>query len=454
MPRFVLCFVLWLLTAAVAGGAPAEGPVPADRPKSDSLAASSSVSDLLNVARDLASPQFRRRQRAFEQLLAAGEPALPALAETVRADNREARSRALSILVALAASRNEKLARAAQQTLDNLASGGNRTIARELAGALASARLARAQRALDAIRQGGGTVTSDSGDEPAADGPLSVKIGADWQRGSAGLSVLADLPTIAWLSLEGAPIDDAALAYVGQIANLEKLYLKGSRVRGPGLAHLAPLSKLTHLSLRELPLGDAALAALPNLPQLSNLGLDNTQITDAGLAELKRFPELDTLWLDETKVTDAGLAELTSLHQLRTLFLIGTKTGGPGLASLKEIPPLRFLSLKSVELSPAAMQHIAQLAQVETLGLDHTNVTDEQLAPLTRLTRLKTLWLSKTPVTDAGIEHLKQIKSLQMVYFHGSQVTAAGRQALREALPDCTVEPRDDPPEGTRRRRN
>ena len=56
-------------------------------------------------------------------------------------------------------------------------------------------------------------------------------------------------------------------------------------------------------------------------------------------------------------------------------------------------------------------------------------------------------------MTDAGIEHLKALKSLRRIYFHGSQVTAAGREALRKALPECSVEPEDDRPEDDRRGR-
>jgi hypothetical protein len=447
MLRSVAIFALSYCFAAAAWGAPDDS-----TPSTPLPTAGSSVADLRSAARDLASPQFRRRQRAHEQLLAAGELAIPALAEAVASPDREARSRALAILVAFSASRNERLAVDARQTLDRLASRGKGTAAGDVQMALASARMARIAQAIEAIRAGGGTVTSDQGEEQTLGGPLSVKIDAFWKRGSSDLKLLAEVPTTTWLSLEGSPIDDGGLVYVGQIHDLEKLFLKGTRVRGPGLARLKNLTKLVHLSLRELPLTDEGLAQLPALPQLAYLGLDNTQVTDAGLVELKRFAQLDTLWLDNTSVTDAALLELAPLHHLRTLYLAGTRCSGPGLASLKGVSSLRFLSLKGVELSPASTRHLAELSQLETLGLDHTNVTDQQLAHLDKLTRLKVLWLSKTPVTDDGIKHLTQLKSLQEVYFHGSQVTAAGRQALRAALPECRVEPNDDRPDRTRRR--
>ena len=447
MLRSVVISALSYCFAAAACGAPDDSTKASAVP-----AAGSSALDLRSAGRDLASPQFRRRQRAHDQLLAAGELAIPALAEVVASPDREARSRALSILVAFSASRNERLASEARQTLDRLASRGSGTAAGDVQMALAAARMVRMAQAIEAIRAGGGTVTSDQGEEPTFGGPLSVKIDASWRRGSSDLKLLAELPTTTWLSLEGSPIDDGGLVHVGQIHDLEKLFLKGTRVRGPGLAHLKDLTKLVHLSLRELPLTDEGLSQLPALPELAYLGLDNTQVTDAGLAELRRFGQLDTLWLDNTSVTDAGLGRLAALHHLRTLYLAGTRCSGRGLASLKGVSSLRFLSLKGVELSPDSTRHLAELSQLETLGLDHTNVTDEQLAHLDKLTRLKVLWLSKTPVTDEGIEHLKRIKSLQQVYFHGSQVTAAGRQALRAALPECTVEPSDDRPDRTRRR--
>ncbi|HZN32753.1 MAG TPA: hypothetical protein VFB80_03010 [Pirellulaceae bacterium] len=408
-------------------------------------ASGSAAGDVAALAAQLASPQFRLRQQAFERLLDAGKDALGPVAEVARSPHREARSRALSILAALAAAKNEDLAAAAFQTLRDLESNQDQTIVHEVRAALAEVRVARAYRAIAAIRAGGGMVSSALGDEPTAGSDLRIEIGSVWKGGNAGLKALAELRTTTYLSLEGAPIDDAALAYVGQLESLEYLYLKQTRVRGSGLSQLK-LSSLTHLSLRELPIDDAALASLPTLPLLAHLGLDHTQVTDAGLGELARYPQLDTLWLDYAPITDAGLAKLAALPKLRTLCLTGTKATGPGLASLRDLRALHYVSLKEVSLSPDTTRHLAKVEQLEILGLDHTNVNDEQLADLAPLVNLKTLWLSKTPVTDAGIAHLAKLKSLQMVYFHGSQVTAEGRKALRDALPNCRVEPDDDRP--------
>lgn len=430
--------LLSLITAAVLVDAPLaeDGRQAGASPAADALDA-----ELSAAAAQLSSPEFRLRQRAFERLFQAGVDGLAALEQAARSSDREARSRALTILVALAGSPREELAGAAQKTLRGLESAASGPVARDASGAAAEARVARMDRAIDAIQTGGGTVTTPEGEEPVIGADLAIQIGAAWKRGSADLKALADLPDVTWLSLEDSPIDDAGLAHVGQLANLQSLFLKGTRVRGPGLEHLAGLHKLSHLSLRELPLDDAALARLPEFPQLTNLGLDNTAITDAGLAELKRFPLLETLWLDKTKITDAGLRELATLTQLRTLYLTGTRTGGPGMAGLRELSSLRYLSLREVSLLPETARTLAELSQLETLGLDHTNITDGQLAEVARLKNLRTLFLSGTAVTDAGIEHLKTLESLEMLLLDGTRVTAAGRQALRAALPRCVVEP-------------
>lgn len=451
--RIATVAILGALAAETTLAAPADRPVSESSTKEAGSDAKSSAAEMRSLGRQLGNPSFRQRQRAFERLLSAGHEALPVLADAARSPDREVRSRALSILVALAASRTDAVATAAQTVLDELKSVENRGVSSDVSEALLQAQAGRTLRAIADIRAGGGVVTATQADEPTVDALLAVEIGARWKRGSAGLKPLSELSNVTWLSLEGAPVDDSALAFVGQLPRLEKLYLRQTRIRGPGLSHLSRLSSLTHLSLRELPIDDAALAALPDLPKLTDLGLDRTAITNDGLAELARFTSLDTLWLDNTQITDAGLAHLGKLKNLHTLYLTGTKTAGPGLANLKELASLRYLSLKEVELPPGSTRQLSQLTQLEILGLDHTNVSDQQLADLSPLTSLRTLWLSKTPVTDEGIEHLKQLKSLQRVYFHGSQVTAAGREALRKALPDCRVEPEDDRPGSGRPRR-
>src|SRR5262245_33421817 len=113
MPYRLTVFIV-LLAVVPALAAPADAP-----PR---VPAGSAAGAVPALAAQLASPQFRLREQAFERLLDAGKEALGPVAEVARSPHREARSRALSILAALAAAKNEDLAAAALQMLRDLES--------------------------------------------------------------------------------------------------------------------------------------------------------------------------------------------------------------------------------------------------------------------------------------------------------------------------------------------
>jgi hypothetical protein len=87
------------------------------------------------------------------------------------------------------------------------------------------------------------------------------------------------------------------------------------------------------------------------------------------------------------------------------------------------------------------------------LDLGATRVTDAGLKGLAGLTQLKNLYLQDTNVTDDGLKYLRGLKQLQSLDLNGTKVTARGIQELRQALPDCLIEPSSGatPPAGPQR---
>jgi hypothetical protein len=77
-----------------------------------------------------------------------------------------------------------------------------------------------------------------------------------------------------------------------------------------------------------------------------------------------------------------------------------------------------------------------QITQVDMRG---TQVKDADLHVIKELTNLKTLYLGNTQITDAGLAELQDMRNLRFLGLFGAKVTAAGVQALRIALPDCSV---------------
>lgn len=118
-------------------------------------------------------------------------------------------------------------------------------------------------------------------------------------------------PPIA-LSLEGAPVLDAALRPVGKLTTLRKLNLASNvRLTDNGLRHLSGLVNLQELNLLDSGISNAGLPHLAGLTSLESLDLGkNPKITDLGLQHLHGLRQLRMLNLAETSVTDAGVEEL------------------------------------------------------------------------------------------------------------------------------------------------
>jgi hypothetical protein len=130
------------------------------------------------------------------------------------------------------------------------------------------------------------------GSDPPA---FNIQIRNTWTGGDTRLAVLADIGDVPWLSLENAPVTDAALPQVARLTGLTKLYIGasqaggGTQLTGSNLSELAPLKRLQHLFLKHLPIDDARLAKLPDLPDLQYLSLEGTKVTDAARAALALF---------------------------------------------------------------------------------------------------------------------------------------------------------------------
>jgi hypothetical protein len=403
-------------------------------------ASTNAADELAQQVRNLASSDFAVRQEATLRLQAAGDRAVPALAAAVAQGDAETRTRSLRILMSHAMSAEQSLREPANRVLADLAKTTDSRVATLATGSLLRIREAASSAAAAELTRLGATVMPVQNAEPLT---FNVQIRQTWSGGDERLSLLSELGTIPWLSMENAPVTDAALVQVARLAALgpgpTKLYLGASGITGTGLSRLSPLTRLQYLSLKQLPIDDAKLATLPGFPELLYFGLDGTKITDRGLVELKRYPQLQVLWLDNTAVTDAGMVHLKSLMNLRTLYLPGTRAVGPGLADLRHSPSLTSLSLKGTKLAPDSLKHIAHLEQLESLGLDHTNITDDQLADLAGLSRLRILWLSNTDITDAGVDHLKALRGLQILHLSGTEVSSEASVELQRALPNCQV---------------
>ena len=159
-------------------------------------------------------------------------------------------------------------------------------------------------------------------------------------RTNADMAILATLPGLKELFLNGTDITDAGLRHLRGLKHLEQLELRFTKVTGARLNHLAGLSNLRRLDLSLTKVDDDAMRQLKGLTKLQDLNLNQTPVGDAGLEHLRQLPELRTLDLAGTRVTDAGLTYLRSLNKLRDVHLFDNSgVTDAGVASLKDARP-------------------------------------------------------------------------------------------------------------------
>jgi Leucine-rich repeat (LRR) protein len=91
---------------------------------------------------------------------------------------------------------------------------------------------------------------------------------------------------------------------------LQRLVLDGNPIFAPSLKNLAQCAELTDLSLAGAGVSDLTVASLAGLKGLKRLSLANTGLSDAGLKHLEGLAALEHLDLSGTKVTADGVAAL------------------------------------------------------------------------------------------------------------------------------------------------
>ena len=101
--------------------------------------------------------------------------------------------------------------------------------------------------------------------------------------------------------------------------------------------------------------------------------------------------------------------------------------------------------VQSVTLRPAvtaaALEQLKQLTSLQSLSLNGRDVTDAGLAHLKALTNLEVLGLDGTRISDPGLPYLTGLSNLRYLHLRGTAISDAGLAQLKEALPNCSIEP-------------
>jgi hypothetical protein len=202
---------------------------------------------LAQWVRDLDDDRYAVREAAQKQLAAAGGSALDTVGDVAAGGSLESSTRAVSVLVGWADSKDNKLSLAALEQIAALAN-------RPTEAAMAFERLAevREAAALEAIKSLGGRFDYDRqfGMMGGPNAPLQVIIGPQWKGGVDGLKHVAAVRSATTLSLHSAPLDDDAAAEIAAFTQLRRIELYGTDMSSEAVSKLQPQMPNTVFDVR------------------------------------------------------------------------------------------------------------------------------------------------------------------------------------------------------------
>ncbi|MGH9552829.1 MAG: leucine-rich repeat domain-containing protein [Terriglobales bacterium] len=195
---------------------------------------------------------------------------------------------------------------------------------------------------------------------------------------SANTKVLSKLNKLNFLSLSFTRINDATMKDIENLTDLRSLQLRHTFITTDGVKLLRKLVLLRDLNLSGNKIRNAALIALPFLPKLHVLSLSDTYVSDLGVACVAKFPNLQILDLMNCDISKTGLRSLTQLRKLKFLNIAGSTFTGQDLKVLQRLPCLNELKLSLPDDRLAALRKDLPRCKI-TVDNHHSNLNRDQL---------------------------------------------------------------------------
>ncbi|MGH7136470.1 MAG: leucine-rich repeat domain-containing protein, partial [Pirellulales bacterium] len=189
-------------------------------------------------------------------------------------------------------------------------------------------------------------------------------------------------------------VTDKGVALLARMPQLEQLLLNGEGVTDASGASIGSMQSLKWLWFQDCQITDATLEAIADLPNLEFLMLSHTRVTGDGFSHLRNTPKLAIV--DVNFGSDKKQPTAVELH--------------PHLREIGKLTQIKDLRISGGRLGTDDLQAITGLAGLEELDLssalekDGVLVDDEGAAVLAELRRLKSINISNGALTDAGLE--------------------------------------------------
>ena len=193
---------------------------------------------------DLDSDYYIARERATENLAQAGPAALEPLSKAADSQNLEVATRAVRAMFEISQAAEGQYERAALEAIAKLQNRpGDRSAAQSILNGL------REREALALIKDLGGIIEREYEIEGEVQ-VLQLRLGVDWKGGDEKLSLIADLKSLRYLMLHGAPVTDAGLVHLHDMKQLIQLQVYGTNATPEGAVKLREALPNTEIHFR------------------------------------------------------------------------------------------------------------------------------------------------------------------------------------------------------------
>jgi hypothetical protein len=209
--------------------------------------------------------------------------------------------------------------------------------------------LTREQRAIEAIRRGGGEASwvvqgmlKGSGSLPRSDMYWQVEIRADdWIGDMATLSGLRNVENRIKLHISGKQFANQVLPSLSNVHSIDELKIYDPTEQRFSLESLN--SGLRRLDLSWSGITDSDLAQLGRLHGLEYINLSHTRVSDDGLLHLQQMTSVREIDLSSTAISDRGLLYLSRLPRLQTAYFSGTNITPLGIDEYLKLRSARIV---------------------------------------------------------------------------------------------------------------
>lgn len=225
--------------------------------------------------------------------------------------------------------------------------------------------------------------------------------------------LIGSLSGIKVLTLYKCPLTDENLALLANLPNVERVGIEGGKFTDAGMKHMSGWKNLKQMtffhSLNKDGFTGSGAEHLAGLDRLENFGCGGSSFTDAGMEAVGKLKQLKSIRFWHCRNTDAGTEHLKNLPNLKSVWLAPQFTPritDKSLESLAAIKSLEEVKITETKLTWDGLQHLKKLPKLKKLILDETDISAEDMAKL--VTELPGVDISRKPPTEQQMDWLKK----------------------------------------------